>query len=100
MGILVRIFSGACLLTALVTTGAAAAAPPSRDEISAPAMQVLGTISGQVTDSRTTAGMASVQIYIPSTSHGTLSNSSGRFTIAGVPAGTYTVRAQLIGYAT
>ncbi len=100
MGVLVRIFSGACLLAASVTTGAAAAAPPPRDEVSSPAMQVLGTISGQVTDSRTTAGMASVQIYIPSTSHGTLSNSSGRFTIAGVPAGTYRVRAQLIGYAT
>lgn len=98
MGIHVRILGGVCL-AGWFTATAALAAPPHTEGLPALALQAQGTIAGQVTDSRTLGGMSSVQLYIPGTGYGALSDSNGRFIIVGVPAGIYTLRAQIIGYA-
>lgn len=60
--------------------------------------QDTGTITGLATDASTGGGLASVQVYIEGTGLGTLSNQSGRFIILNVPAGSYTVVAERIGF--
>jgi TonB-dependent starch-binding outer membrane protein SusC len=75
---------------------AAATAPgptPRRAEAAA------ATLTGRVVDSASSRPLANAQIAVVGTRLGGLTNDAGRFTIAGVPAGTYTVRAILIGYA-
>jgi len=59
---------------------------------------VAGSITGSVSDRRTGQPLSSVQIHIPILSRGTVSDSEGRFLIPSVPAGSYEVRADLIGY--
>lgn len=67
--------------------------------LAAPAAAQTGTISGTVTNAATLRPLPGVQVHIPNTSLGTLTDVSGRFTIANVPAGEVTVVADLIGYA-
>lgn len=62
------------------------------------AQQPTGTITGQVVDSATRQPIAGVNVIIEGTRLGTISRDDGTFTIAGVPAGTHTVRARRIGY--
>jgi len=57
-----------------------------------------GTISGQVVTERTSNPLANVQVAVVGTTLGALSDSEGRFTIAGVESGEHEVRAQRIGY--
>ena len=57
-----------------------------------------GTVTGTVTDAATNGGVQSVQVYLVDTGLGTLTNASGRFLILNVPAGTYTLRAERLGY--
>lgn len=59
-----------------------------------------GTITGSVTDASTTRPLASVQVYLVDTSLGTLTSQNGRYLILNVPAGTYQIRAERIGFAT
>ncbi len=59
-----------------------------------------GTVTGEVTDATTGAGMASAQVYLVDTGLGTLSAQNGRFIILNVPAGSYTLRVDRLGYAT
>jgi len=56
-----------------------------------------GAITGHVT---AIAGedLVGVQVFIPGTSFGTLTDEAGRYRITGVPAGDYTLRASIIGY--
>ncbi|HEX7051778.1 MAG TPA: SusC/RagA family TonB-linked outer membrane protein [Longimicrobiales bacterium] len=61
--------------------------------------QATGTITGSVVDAGTGQPLAGVQIHIPATGQGTLSNPQGRFLIPNVAAGEQTVRAQNLGYA-
>jgi TonB-dependent starch-binding outer membrane protein SusC len=63
------------------------------------AQQPTGTITGQVVDSATRQPIAGVNVVIEGTRLGTISRDDGTFTIVGVPAGTHTVRARRIGYA-
>ncbi|MDH3223196.1 MAG: TonB-dependent receptor [Gemmatimonadota bacterium] len=58
-----------------------------------------GTVTGQVTDGTSQRPLGSVQVYLVDTGLGTLSRDNGRFIILNVPAGTYTLRAERIGYA-
>lgn len=62
------------------------------------AQGALGTIRGTVTNSATGAPLANVQIAIPGTPLGALTNASGTFTIPSVPTGNQVARARLIGY--
>ena len=71
--------------------------------LSAPAtaqQQATGTIRGQVTDAVTMRPLSGVQVSVPGTGRGGLANTSGQFLILNVPAGAFTVRAEMIGYAT
>jgi iron complex outermembrane recepter protein len=79
---------GAVLL-ALWSVGAAPAQAQER-----------GTIQGTVIEGGTTRPLSGVQIVIEGTGTGTLTNAQGRFQLLNVPAGTHTLRAMMIGYAT
>ncbi len=71
--------------------------------LSAPAaaqQQATGTIRGQVTDAVTMRPLSGVQVSVPGTGRGGLANTSGQFLILNVPTGTFTLRAEMIGYAT
>ncbi len=65
----------------------------------APAMAQEGTITGRVTDAATNQSLVSAQVFVVGTARGVLTNANGGYTLR-IPAGTYTVRAQYIGYAT
>jgi TonB-dependent starch-binding outer membrane protein SusC len=56
-----------------------------------------GTIRGTVVDAQSLAGVEAVQVHIPGTSVGTLTNAAGEFVLPRVPAGRHTVRAVRIG---
>ena len=59
-----------------------------------------GTVTGSITDAANGAGVQSVQVYLVDSGLGTLTNASGRFLILNVPAGSYTLRAERLGYGT
>lgn len=58
-----------------------------------------GTISGTVTDKANKKPLEHVQVSVQGTSYGTQSKANGTYTILGVPPGTYSVQAKLVGYA-
>jgi TonB-linked SusC/RagA family outer membrane protein len=57
-----------------------------------------GTVQGRVVDASSREPLPSVQVSIPGTQRGTLTDREGNFRIAGVPAGQREVRVELIGY--
>jgi TonB-linked SusC/RagA family outer membrane protein len=58
-----------------------------------------GTVSGRVVDAATQAPIQEAQVVVAGTQRGAATDAQGRFSIPGVPAGTYTIRARRIGYA-
>jgi TonB-linked outer membrane protein, SusC/RagA family len=66
---------------------------------SAPLAVQAGTISGRVVDSATSRPLGNVQVAIVGTRSGAVTREDGRYTIAGVAAGTYTIRASSLGRA-
>ncbi|HEX7118519.1 MAG TPA: SusC/RagA family TonB-linked outer membrane protein [Longimicrobiales bacterium] len=64
------------------------------------AAQGTGTVTGTVVDAATGRPLAGVQVHIPATNQGALSNPQGRFLLLNVPAGERVVRVQSLGYAT
>ncbi|MFO7262247.1 MAG: carboxypeptidase-like regulatory domain-containing protein, partial [bacterium] len=65
-----------------------------------PAAGQSGKLAGIVTDAATGQPLAGVQITVEGTGRTTLTQENGRYFIINIPAGTYTVTAQLLGYAT
>lgn len=63
-----------------------------------PALPRVGTINGRVLDARTRDPLVGVQVHIPASGIGVLTDATGRFQLGNVPAGEVTVRAELIGY--
>jgi hypothetical protein len=57
-----------------------------------------GVITGRVIDASTAEPRGGTTVSIIGTVRGTLADSSGRYLIAGVPAGTVTLRVRLLGY--
>ena len=57
-----------------------------------------GTVSGVVTDASNQQPLGDAQVSVIGTQRGAATDRSGRFTITGVPAGTYQVRARRIGF--
>jgi TonB family protein len=57
-----------------------------------------GDITGTTTSFATGQPIPSVQVHIPGTGLGTLTNSDGRYLMLDVPAGEYEIVAELIGY--
>ena len=86
---LIRWFSG-CV------TAVALAIPALPTSVSA--QGATGTIRGTVTSSASGGPLANAQIQIVGTNIGAITNASGAFSIASVPAGTHVARARLIGY--
>ena len=62
------------------------------------AQQTSGKIEGTVTD-QANVPIANAQVFVVGTSFGAVTNDKGYYFINNVPVGTYTVRAQFIGYA-
>jgi len=60
--------------------------------------QQTGTVTGSVTDAMSMQPLAGAQVSIEGTNRGALSTAEGRFVMLNVPAGTYTIRVQLLGY--
>ena len=58
-----------------------------------------GVISGRVTDGSSLQPLNGAQVYVVSTARGVLTGTDGRYRLS-VPPGTYTVRAQYLGYET
>ena len=59
-----------------------------------------GKITGLVTDQTTGEPLVGAQVYIEGTGIGGLTGENGRFFLINVPPATYTVVAELLGYAT
>ena len=57
-----------------------------------------GTVRGRVVESSTLRPLSAAQVSLPGTGLGTLTNASGEFLIPNVPAGSQTVRAEMIGF--
>lgn len=68
--------------------------------VTAPAHAQSGKLTGIVRDAQTGEPLPGAQITIEGTGLGTLAAENGRYFLLNVPPGTYTVAAQLIGYAT
>ena len=62
------------------------------------AQAVTGKVEGSVTD-QAGAPVANAQVFVVGTSFGAVTNDKGYYFINNVPVGTYTIRAQFIGYA-
>lgn len=63
------------------------------------AQGAVGTITGRVVDSTSSAPISSASVTIVGTTRGTLTRPDGSFAMANVPAGSATVRVSRIGYA-
>ncbi len=57
-----------------------------------------GAISGRVMDKRTGHAIPFASVNVPEAKRGGLTDSEGQYLIPGLPAGTYTVRVQFLGY--
>ncbi len=62
--------------------------------------QAQGIISGTIVDSKSKKPLAYANVIVDGTQLGAMSLADGKFTISGVPAGTYTVKALMMGYKT
>ncbi|HEX2168369.1 MAG TPA: carboxypeptidase-like regulatory domain-containing protein, partial [Longimicrobiales bacterium] len=62
------------------------------------AQQATGTVRGRVVTANTARPVGEVQVSVPGTGRGTATNADGQFLLLNVPAGTHTIRAELIGY--
>jgi len=60
--------------------------------------QGTGTVRGQITDAVTQRPLSGAQVSIPGSGLGSIANANGQYLILNVPAGTQTVRVELIGY--
>jgi hypothetical protein len=62
--------------------------------------QQTGTVRGRVVAATNLRPLPGAQVSVPGTGRGSLSNAQGEFLIVGVPAGTQTVRVQMLGFGT
>jgi replicative DNA helicase len=62
--------------------------------------QTTGRISGQVTDAQTGDPLPGVNVLVVGTERGAATNENGRYSLIGIEAGTYSVRASFVGYGT
>lgn len=65
-----------------------------------PAWAQAGKLTGVVRDAQTGEPLAGVQVYVAGLQRGVLTQDNGRYFIVNVPPGSYSVVAELIGYAT
>src|SRR4051812_33268798 len=91
-------FTLLCAAVALGVGSNAAAALPSTSPTAVTRDVAIATITGHVTDA-TGRPLANAQVFVVGTQLRGLTTAEGRFSLAGVPTGTHTVRAMLIGFA-
>lgn len=60
--------------------------------------QQTGTVQGVIVDVTTARPLAGAQVVVQGTQLGTIANQQGRYQLVNVPAGTHTLRVELIGY--
>lgn len=60
--------------------------------------QTVGSIRGKVVEGNTLKPLSGVQVTVPGTGRGALSDAAGNYLINNVPAGQRTVRAEMLGY--
>ncbi len=94
---------GAALFSILMDTGVdVLLSPGSRvtlvERVSAPST-ASGAIVGRVTDAKTQAALAGATVVVQGTNRSVTTGGDGRYRIADVAPGAYTVRARYIGYA-
>lgn len=71
-----------------------------RDEPAPPALPAAaGSIVGRVTDAASDVGISGASVMLEGTELGAITGNTGRYRIADVPAATYSVRVQQVGYA-
>jgi len=66
--------------------------------VAPPLFAQTGTVTGVVVDRGTRQPLAGAQVTIPELNRGMATAANGRFLIPNIPAGTYEIEAQLIGY--
>jgi len=62
------------------------------------AQQPTGTVRGRIVAAKTLRPIAGAQVSVPGTSRGNVANADGNFILLNVPAGSHTLRVELIGY--
>ncbi|HEX2167052.1 MAG TPA: SusC/RagA family TonB-linked outer membrane protein [Longimicrobiales bacterium] len=62
--------------------------------------QATGSIRGRIVEATTNRPLPSAQVVLVGTSHEALTNTAGDFLMVGVPAGSHTLRVEMLGYAT
>ena len=62
------------------------------------AAQQTGRVTGRVVDAATRRPLAGAQVFIPPTGIGNITDADGRYLLQNVPAGSYTLTAQLVGH--
>ena len=67
--------------------------------VSLPA-QATGTVRGKVVEAGSQRGLSGVQVFVPGSTRGALTNAAGDYLIVGVPAAPQTLRVQMLGYGT
>ena len=75
-----------------------AATPPVVSSAPAQAQRAPGRVAGTVLDSASGRPLSAVQVSVGGTRFGAATNDVGRFTISGVPAGTYALDTRRVGY--
>jgi len=63
------------------------------------AAQGAGTIQGRVTEAATQRALSGVRVSVSGSQRATVTGPDGRYSLAGIPAGARTVRAEMLGYA-
>ena len=63
------------------------------------AAQSTGTLTGRVLDAETEGPLPGVNVVVPALDRGAVTDSTGRFVLREVPAGTHQVQARFVGYA-
>src|SRR5690606_10081032 len=66
--------------------------------LSATSGSAQGTVTGRVVDAQTRQPLGAAQVFIVDNNIGALTTAAGGYRLIDVPAGSYTIRAQLIGY--
>lgn len=77
-----------------------ASPPPVMAQDSRSSSPPTGSLGGRAVDGETHMPLANVRVSAPGSNFGSLTDEEGGFTLEGVPVGTYSIRFELIGYAT
>lgn len=90
-----RFFIGTVRLSIVALVGVVGVALTARPA----AAQATGTVAGAVTDQASAQPLPGARVQVSNTNIVALTNTEGRYTLRGVPAGRHDIRVSVIGYA-